>query len=113
MAAAVVDSLLPAAMAAILDETGLLVPPADADGVLLLIEEDPADVPRELLLPPALLFELTNCPAKVGKTAEAPADAEPVVDGVPEAAEAAVAATGAVDPSSGTDAEAPVEPVLM
>ena len=119
IAAAVVDSLLAAAIAAIFDETGLVVLPAAAVGVLLLIEapgfvlEPVVAAASELLLPPALLFELVNCPAEVGNTADAPAGAELVDDAGPAAGVAAEAAAVAVEPSRGTDAAAPVDPVLM
>ena len=118
MAAAVVDSLLAAAMAAMLDETGFAVLlPVPAVGVLGLMEELGLVLleaeAKELLLPPALLLELTSCPAKVGKEAAAPAGADGVAgDGVVAAAAAIVAAV-AVEPRRGTEAAAPVEPVLM
>ena len=105
MAAAVVDSLFDAAMAARLDTTGLVLP--DVVGVLLLMEELE-------FVPLVLLFELTSCPPDVGKTADTPAGADVVVaaDEVPDVAAAAGVVT-AVDPSRGTDADAPVEPALM
>jgi len=116
MAAAVVDSLLAAAIAAIFEATALATPP-DVDGVVVLIEELGLVLVLELaallLLPPVLLFELTNCPADVGNTAEAPepAEVEGDVDSVDVAA--AAVAGAAVDPRRGTDAAAPVEPALM
>ena len=108
IAAAVVDSLLAAAMAAMFEATGLLVFPADAAGVLGLIDEAGES---ELLLDAELPFEPTSCPADVGNVAEAPAGAEEAA-GV-EAGAAAGAAAGAVDPRRGTEAAAPVDPVLM
>ena len=116
MAAAVVDSLLAAAIAAIFEATALAAP-LDVDGVVVLIEELGLVLVLELaallLLPPVLLFELTNCPADVGNTAEAPEPAE--VEGDVDAVDVAAAAVAgaAVDPRRGTDAAAPVEPALM
>ena len=118
MAAAVVDSLLAAAMAAIFEATPL-APPPDVDGVVVLIEELGLVLELELaallLLPPELPFELTSCPADVGNTAEAPepAEVEDDADDVDADAAAAAAAGAAVDPRRGTDAAAPVEPALM
>lgn len=97
MDAAVIDSLLAAAIAAMFEATGSVVLPADAKGVLVLIDE------------PGVVF--TSCPAEVGNTADVPAGAEVVGAEEPEAG--AVAEAVAVEPSSGTDAAAPVEPVLM
>ena len=99
MAAAVVDSLLEAAMAAMLEATAFV--PVEAVGVLGLMEV------LELLL------ELTSCPAEVGNAAVAPGGAEvdPGVGGA-EAAGAGAAAV-AVDPRRGTDGEEPVLAALM
>jgi hypothetical protein len=119
MAAAVVDSLFEAAMAAILEATGLVVPaPPPAAGVLVLMEEAAfvlLDADADELLTPALLFELTNCPADVGKVAAAAEGADVVaeVDEESDAAGGAGAVAADVEPRRGTDAEAPVDPVLM
>ena len=106
IAAAVVDSLFDAAIAAMLDATGLVVDEEEDVGVLLLMEE-PGFAPleaeaSELLLPPALPLALTSWPPDVGKTAEAPdgagvvaaSDADPVV---------AAAAAGADSHQQGND----------
>ena len=100
-AAALVDSLLAAAIAAILDATGLVVE-VDAVGVLVLMEV------LGLMAP----LELTSCPAEVGNDAAAPDGTDG--DAGAAAEDAAVAAAAVVvDPRRGTDAGAPVEPVLM
>ena len=98
MAAVVVDSLFDAAMAAMFEATGLVVVPAV--GVAVVIEEL------------WLVLELTSWPAEVGKAAEAPEGAE-VELATGEDPDTAVAAAGVADPSRGTEAAAPVEPVLM
>ena len=111
MAAAVVDSLLETAMAAMLEATGLVV---DVAGVLVLMEELGLVLDGEANeLPPPLVLELTSCPADVGKAAVAPegAEAAAVVDEEPDAA--AGATIVAVDPRRGTAAGAPLEPALM
>src|SRR6185503_3519762 len=108
MAAAVVDSLLEAAIAAIFEATGFV--PADADGVVLLIDE--LELMPEPAVTPELPFELTSCPAEVGQAAAAP-EGEADGDAVGVPAEVAGAAGAAVDPSRGTAAAAPVEPTFM
>ena len=98
MAAAVVDSLFDAAMAAMFEAMGLVVVPAV--GVAVVMEEL------------GLVLELTSWPAEVGKAAEA-GEGAGIVLAAGEKPDDGAAAAGVVDPSSGTEAGAPAEPALM
>ena len=109
IAATVMDSLFDAAMAAIFVTTGL-APVDEAAGVLVVID-DPV-LAAEVLPTDALVAAPTSCPPEVGKAAAAP-EGEDAVVAEDASVVAAGAAAGVVDPRSGTEAAAPVVPVLM